>query len=279
MIASIRKIHMAVLTVSLLFAAACGGASGKPNQATLTAQLNRSQQLATRMSQVLQSTSLATDLQLTATVQAFQALLQAADDWELVLPGDFDQASAAWVTGEGSNEYGSSKWTIAMGKLRWEAAATQGMVWWSIPEMPPVSDFYLSVDTRQINTPPDSLVGLTFRVTEDEEGYYLFQVDVGGNFAVYQLENNQWLSLLPWRPAPEYLPGQANQLAVLGQGAQFYFFINNVMVAEMFDENLAVGTTGLAIGLNNPGDAGTWEFERFQVSAPAGTFLTPTANP
>jgi len=279
MIASIRKIHLAVLTVSLLFTAACGGASGKPNQATLTAQLNRSQQLATRMAQGLQSTSLATDLQLTATVQAVEALFQAADNWELVLPADFEQASAAWVTGEDSNDYGSSKWTIDLGKLRWEAAATQGMVWWSVPDMPPVSDFYLSVDTRQISAPPDSLVGLTFRVTEDEEGYYLFQVDAGGNFAVYQLEDDQWLALLSWRPAPEYIPGQANQLAVLGQGAQFYFYINHEMVAEMYDENLAVGTTGLAIGLNNPGDSGTWEFESFQVSSPAGSFPTPTANP
>jgi len=279
MMTSIREIRLAVLTASILLAAACGGTSGRPNQATLTAQINRSQQLATRMAQGLQSTSLATEIQLTATVQAVQSLLQAADDWELVLPGDFDQASAAWVTGEDSNEYGSSKWTIALGKLIWEATAIQGMVWWSIPDMPPVSDFYLSVDTRQINAPPDSLVGLTFRVTEDEEGYYLFQVDAGGNFAVYQLEDNQWLSLLPWRPAPEYLPGQANQLAVLGQGAQFYFFINGDMVAEVYDENLAAGATGLAIGLNNPGDAGTWEFENFEVSAPAGTFPTPTANP
>lgn len=279
MIATIRKINVAVLTVSFMFTAACGGASGKPNQATLTAQFNRSQQLATRMAQGLQSTSLATDLQLTATAQAVQSLLQAAGDWELVLPADFEQASTAWVTGVDSNDYGSSKWTIALSKLRWEAAATQGMVWWSIPDMPPVSDFFLSVDTRQISAPPDSLVGLTFRVTEDEEGYYLYQVDAGGNFAVYQLENGQWLSLLSWRPAPEYLPGQSNQLAVLGQGAQFYFFINNAMVAELLAESLAVGTAGLAIGLNNPGDSGTWEFERFQVSAPAGTFPTPTAHP
>ncbi len=223
MIASIRKIHVAVLTVSLLFTAACGGTSGKPNQATLTAQLNRSQQLATRMAQGLQSTSLATDLQLTATVQAVQALLQAADDWEPVLPADFEQASAAWVTGEDSNDYGSSKWTIALGKLRWEAAATQGMVWWSIPEMPPVSDFYLSVDTRQISAPSDSLVGLTFRVTEDEEGYYLFQVDAGGNFAVYQLEDDQWLSLLSWRPAPEYHPRAGEPAGGSGTGCAVLF--------------------------------------------------------
>ena len=279
MIAAARIIHLAVLLVLLLFIAACSGNAGRLNQATLTAQIIRSQQLATRMAQDLQSTSLATDLQLTATAQAVQSLLQAAGNWELVLPDDFNQASDAWVTGEDSNDYGSSKWTIALDKLRWESAATQGMVWWSTPDMPPLSDFYLGVIARQISAPPDSLLGLTFRVTEDEEVYYLFQVDADGNFAVYQLEDDQWLSLVSWRPALEYLPGQANQLAVLGQGAQFYFFINGEMVAEMYDENLAVGTTGLAIGLNNPGDSGTWEFESFQVGAPAGSFATATANP
>ena len=279
MIPPVLRIHLAVLAFSLLFTAACGGTSSRPNPATLTAQIDRSQQLATRMAQGLQSTSLATDLQLPSTAQAVQSLLQAAGSWEFVLPEDFDQASAAWVTGEDSNDYGSSKWTIALDKLRWEAAATQGMGWWSIPDMPPLADFYLSVIARQISVPPDSLLGLTFRVTEDEEGYYLFQVDGCGNFAVYQLEIHSWIPLVSWRPAPVYQPGQANQLAVLGQGAQFYFLINGEVVAEMYDENLAIGTTGLAIGMNNPGDSGTWEFKSFQVSAPEGSFPTPTANP
>lgn len=274
-----RCIPQSTLMISMLILTACSNVAGRPNQATLSAQLDRSQQLATRMSDEIQSTTHANELQHTATVQAMELLLQTARQWPVVLPGSFDQANKAWMTGEESNEYGSSKWTIMADKLRWEAQATQGMVWWSIPEMPPVSDFFLAVKYRQISGPPDSLAGLTFRVTDDEAGYYLFQLDGEGNFSVYQLEDNNWISLVPWQPAQGYQPGQQNEMAILGQGSHFYFFIKGVLVAEMDDGDLISGTAGLAIGLNNPGDEGTWDFEGFQVSAPTAPFATATQNP
>lgn len=274
-----NKIQLLLLLICLLLVPACSGAPSRPNQATLEVQIDRSQQLATRMASQLQSTLLATSLQATATARAVENLLLEASAWQVVLPGNFEPTSAAWTTGEDSNEYGSSTWTIAHGRLKWEATAYRDLIWWSIPDMLPVSDFYLSVIAIPVLSPPDSMMGLAFRVTEDEDSYYLFQIDADANFSVYRLEQDSWISLVPWEPAPSYLDGGKNRLAVLGIGSQFYFFINGEKVAEMQDENLVAGTAGLAIGLNHAGDSGSWEFESFQVSAPAGSSPIITANP
>lgn len=274
-----HSFYRAMLLGSILLLGACSGPAGRTNQETQAAQLARSQLLATRMAENLESTSLAGELQLTATAQAAQSILENAKSWQILFPGDFDQTAAAWVTGADSNEYGSSTWTISSGKLRWEAAAIQGMVWWSIPDMPALSDFYLSVLINQVDGPPDSLVGVPFRVTEDESSYYLFQVDSEGDFSVYQLENGDWQTLVAWQPAPSYRIGQQNELSVLGQGSQYHFLINGDIVAEMNDESLVSGTAGLAIGLNNPGDTGTWDFSGFQVRAPTGSAVPATLTP
>jgi hypothetical protein len=266
-----------LLVVGLVMISACGNASSHPNQSTLAAQISNSQQLATRMAIKEQSTSQVADQQVTATAQAVQASVAEAENWNAVLSENFDQDTGTWQTGQETNEYGSSRWSIEQGKLVWEASATQGMVWWTIPDMPAVADFYVSVLVSQNDSPPDSLVGVAFRVTEDQEGFYLFQVTPLGEYTVYQLENDKWITIVPASTSPAYLPGQPNQLAVLGQGNNYHFFINGNLVADMQHNSLSGGTAGLAIGLNNPNDTGKWEFESFQVKgSPRTPILTPT---
>ena len=277
--AFLRNATLGLVMVLAVFANACTSSATRPNQATLTAQILRSQQLATRMAANLQSTSQVADRQVTVTAQAIQSLLDTAATWRAVFPMNFDASSDAWLTGDDSNEYGSSKWTILQGKYHWEASATQGMVWWSIPDMLPIADFYLSVLANQISGPPDSLLGLAFRVTGEEDGFYLFQVNTMGEYAVYQLENGDWIARVPWNSSPAFQAGQPNQLAVLGQGSHFYFFINGSLVDQMTDDNLPTGTAGLVIGLDNAGDTGAWEFENFQVSTPPGLLIPTTPIP
>jgi hypothetical protein len=288
-----------LLAVGMVMVSACGNAASLPNQSTLDAQILNSQQLATRIASKVQSTSQSAGQQVTATAQAayqqvtataqavyqqvtataqeVQASVTEAEYWNAVLSENFDQDNGTWQTGEETNEFGSSKWSIEQGKLVWEASATQGMVWWTIPDMQAVDDFYVSVVVSQNDSPPDSLVGVAFRVTEDEETYYVFQVTPQGEFAVYQLKNDGWITIVPASTSLAYLPGQANQLAVLGEGNNYHFLINEKLVADMHHESLSGGTAGLVIGLNNPNDKGRWEFESFQVKIPPQSpILTPT---
>jgi hypothetical protein len=263
----------------LYFACGCGTAGRGENQATRTAQIIRSQQMATQIASNLQSTVQVEDRQVTATSQAIQALIDSSVTWKTVLPADFGEAAAAWETGEESNEYGKSQWTIGDGKYHWEASALQGMVWWSIPDMQPVTDFYLSVLAEQKEGPPDALLGLTFRVTPDENGYYVFQIDSSGEYAVYRLEGDQWIGVLPWSTTNAYQTHAPNRLAVLGRGSHFIFLVNGQPVDEVSDETLPNGTVGLMIGLNNSADQGVWEFSDFQIRVPPDMPANLTSTP
>jgi hypothetical protein len=54
----------------------------------------------------------------------------------------------------------------------------------------------------------------------------------------------------------------------VGKGSKFIFFINDVFVGSVEDQQLTEGGIGVAISLHHPGDLGTFEFDNFELRVP-----------
>jgi hypothetical protein len=266
-----------VFCAGLLLLSGCGSSSSAETPPTLTAQAEHASHLATQVASGLMSTYQAANAQVTATAQAFQVFVETAKSWPPVMVESFDKNVNGWSTGAISDTLGASTFAIIGGKYRWDAQASQGLVWWSIPEITKVTDFYAAVDNSQLNGPSDSLWGLIFRKVDDKN-YYVFQIDQQGHYALYAYYQDNWETLLPWTESPSISSSQFNRLAVVGKGTDFWLFVNDQFVAESHDDRLTSGQIGLLIGLNHPGDKGIWEFDNLDVRVPppAATENPPT---
>ena len=65
-------------------------------------------------------------------------------------------------------------------------------------------------------------------------------------------------------PTPLIDPGGVNQLGVIGEGTEFAFFINGLLVGEIVEELLPFGSFSLANDLDSPGQL-VLEFDNFKL--------------
>jgi len=257
--------HFFQIIILIGLAGICGCSTPGLNSATATSQSRRASAMATHVAIGLQATINAETIQATATAQSLQNVLQSAGQWPVIIADIFDANLHGWPSGQDSDPaLASITWGIANGKYHWQAEAADSFVWWGTPDMNDVSDFYLVTDARQISGPDDGEYGLIFRQSGDSD-YYVFEINNQGRFAVYLHQSNNWEALMSWNDSPAILPGETNRLAVLAQGSQFLFYINDRFVANLDDASLENGTAGLLIGLANPKDKGMWEFDNFEL--------------
>jgi hypothetical protein len=256
------SVHI-ILLISLT--AIYGCSSTGINSATATAQSRRASTLATHVATGLQATLNAETIQATATAQSLQNALQSARQWPVIISDIFDANLHGWPSGQDSDPaLASVSWSMADGKYHWQAEAVDSFVWWGTPDMNSVSNFYLAVDARQVSGPDDGEYGIVFRQGGDSD-YYVFEINNQGQFAVYLHQSDTWEAMVSWNVSPAIHPGATNRLETLAQGSQFLFYINNQLVMILDDTRLENGNAGLLIGLTNPKDKGTWEFDNFEL--------------
>jgi hypothetical protein len=254
------------------------GCSSRPayNPPTLTAQAVRARDMATRIAIDLRGTDDWERKQIEATSQAFQESLKSNENWPLIMNDSFDQNTDIWPTGSDEGSFANASWEIVDGKYRWQAEAKDAFVWWAYPDMDAVADFYLSADSEQISGPADGEWGLIYRVTPDDE-YYLFEINARQEYCVYLHQGDEWEALVDWTPSDVIQMDQVNKLAVIAQGTQFLFFINDQFITQLSDDRLEAGNTGVLIGLSNAEDQGVWEFDNFNLRSP--DLPEPTQTP
>jgi hypothetical protein len=246
----------------------CTGFTGADRAGTATAQADRAVRLATQIGQSLQVTREAGNQQATATASSRQALLEEAGQWRVLLSDTFDDNRFGWFTGEQADpELATMAWSIVGGKYRWQGKATSGFVWWVTPESEAMTDFSLSASIQQTSQPELGEYGLVFRQTSDED-YYLFEVNGSNQYALYLHSADGWEILIDWTHHPVISTGTPNRLEVVAQGTYFACIINDEFVADYSDERLSQGAVGLLVGLSNPGEEATWEFDDFVLRAP-----------
>ncbi len=204
--------------------------------------------------------------------------LESYTRWPLVLRDTFFEQRNDWeIANATEGDLASGTLRIGGGKYRWEITALEGVVWWSRSrEDTFTTDFYASVEARQISGTPEADYGLIFR--HDGENYYYFQVSDVGWYAVYLYNAGEWTELTAWTESAAIRPGHINKVAVAGEGSLFSLFINGAAVGEVRDATLAAGSAGVAVQIYNAGESAVFEFDNFEWRAPrvAVTKLTPT---
>jgi len=235
------------------------------SQATATTQARAT---ATAQARTEQATATAAAQATVAAQVSMDSTLLEALSWPLFLHDDFDANENDWPTGDYGDELIEGSRRITNDKYRWEATASGGVVWWAIPELDPVSDLYLTVEGRQISGDTDSQYGVVFRRV-DRDNYYIFRVRDDGDYQLRVRYKGEWDTLIDWTASHLIQAGAVHKLTVVAQSSHLTFYINDQHIDEYTDTKLSTGEVTLVIGLDDAGDTGTFEFDNFEIRAPA----------
>jgi hypothetical protein len=182
----------------------------------------------------------------------------------------FDSNVNGWRVGEYKNSDINEKLGISNGAYVWHIECNNnnyGCIGASLPNRAsPMSDFYLEVDIGRIDESIDMEYGIRFR--DGGRNYYEFIVNeenqkyfVGSYYGgVYEY----WIYA---QTAPMLKPNEVNRLAVQAIGTRFVFYINNEIVGELENDNLAVGIAGVVANFTKSGE-GTMQIDNFSVYVP-----------
>ncbi len=180
------------------------------------------------------------------------------------LTDSFDNNTNEWFVDDYRDQFVAGSRSITHGRYRWEVQAYQPSRFSAVPKVDPVSDFYLIVDAKRVSGSKSNLYGLLFRRL-DRDNFYLFQINDDQYFTVELLDQDEWTTLFDRTKTSAVHPGEANQLAVRGEGSHFEFFINGEFVGEVDDSEFSSGIVGLVVGLPSAGDIAVFEFDNFEL--------------
>lgn len=210
------------------------------------------------------------DAQAEATAAVLTCIHNAAIapfEWAVVMCDPFDNNVNDWYIGdyEGDRAIGNKR--IEDGKYLWQAEAIDSVIWWTVPKITDLSDFYLTVQARRVEGPEKTQYGLIFR-RADGDNYGLFKIRDSGDFKFSIRSDGKWFTVLDWAESTAIRPGETNRLTVRAEGSHYTFYINDQYVAEADEDRLLQGDVGLAIEMPDAGDECRFEFDNFEVREP-----------
>ncbi|MBL6983543.1 MAG: hypothetical protein ISR58_20370, partial [Anaerolineales bacterium] len=203
----------------------------------------------------------------TSTVVAKEQKVRSAAKWPLLLLEPFNNNDNEWLEGEIDDEYAQITMTIN-GTYSWEISSKQGFIWWVYPTSEIVGDFYLAVEVINPSSNRDAPNGLIFRISENGDHYYYFEVRDTQLFSVWANDRGEWAEIVPYTTSTAIRPSDNNHLEIIAQGDEHFFFINNELVAEKTILSSSQGYTGVAAGLDYEDEHSTIVFDNFELRAP-----------
>ena len=191
------------------------------------------------------------------------------EPWTAAIVDTFDAVSGLWDVGSFNWEDVTDNLVITEGKYVWSMDCRNsdfGCVSSTyMDELQDTTDFELIVEARRLEGPMDGEYGVRFH--DDGSNYLEFLISDEGNFTVslwyeqnldyYYLDN----------PTNVIKPGEVNQLGIIGEGDNYAFFINGLLIGEIVEELLPFGSFAFAADLNAPAEM-VLEFDNFKVRTP-----------
>jgi len=157
---------------------------------------------------------------------------------------DFSDPDSGWLAeSDASAEVGYHD-----GVMRILIKAPNSLAWASAQRT--FSNFHLTVEATQVAGPNDNEYGVLVRM-QDVDHFYVFSISGDGYYLVNKYDGQSWeaLSGEDWLPSDAINQGQAtNRLAVMCQGADMTFIVNDVQVAQVLDKAYSRGDVGLYAG-------------------------------
>ncbi|MDI9547380.1 MAG: hypothetical protein QM346_07235 [Chloroflexota bacterium] len=113
-----------------------------------------------------------------------------------------------------------------------------------------LTDFLAEADVQVITSPLDGNYGIVFRFL-DSDNFYVFRISPRGTFSLMKKVDGEWTTLTNWTAsvAIDTSEGAINRISVLAEGPQLAVLINDEVVAQATDADIAEGQVGLAAGV------------------------------
>jgi hypothetical protein len=164
---------------------------------------------------------------------------------QLLYEERFAQAEGnSWYVGGGE----TYRFWIEGGKYHYESQPGE---WRGVknPAAGQFQDFQLKVDIEHIaGTANKTAPYIMFRIV-DWDNYYRFLVSPAGTFSVDKRVGGTWTTLKGWTAHGAIYTGPGvNKVAVVANGPQLTFFVNDQQVYQATDDSLAEGQIGLGCG-------------------------------
>jgi hypothetical protein len=191
------------------------------------------------------------------------------EPWTAAVVDTFDAVSGLWDVGSFSWEDVTDNLAITEGKYVWTMDCRNSdfgcVSSTSLDNLQDTADFEMIVDARRLEGPKNGEYGVRFR--DDGSNYLEFLISDEGRFTISLWYESSLDYYYLDSPTPLIDPGGVNQLGVIGEGTDFAFFINGLLVGEIVEELLPFGSFSLANDLDSPGQL-VLEFDNFKVRTP-----------
>lgn len=117
-------------------------------------------------------------------------------------------------------------------------------------------------------------------VTNQWTNGYLFQYTNAGYFGVWSVTDSVYTPLVSWTPSTSIVPFGWNTLKVVANGPDMEFYINDVLVASVYDETHTNGRVGISMWRGTyPKDPLLVDWAWVSIKAEPGLGVAPLAQP
>jgi len=187
-------------------------------------------------------------------------------DWPLIACDPFDDARYGWRVAEHvePNSTMLTKFGESSYFIMFESSTKISIL--EVPQLPPVTDFFVSTRAMLNNTLPSTGYGLIFRMVDDDN-YFAAVIDDNQQYWVYAFVGGFLRTLLPLTKYPAIRPREMNTVSVKGERWHFTLYINDEIAAEWDDIHFRQGKVGLAVAVDRT-DMGAVIVDDFELRTP-----------
>ena len=183
------------------------------------------------------STSEVTDVDLAETTRFFIDAYKA----------DFSDEPNDWTVTDQISDDSSQLFDISDGVLNWKVSANRETSLGFMPQTYlkiPLGNFYYSATILFDPVNPPEEVGLTFRI-KDWSNYYYVGLTPEGQVMAGAIINDKFVQFVEYKQADSYQKDAANKLGVLEYDRKYYIFVNDQLITQFENLQHGVGKFGL----------------------------------
>lgn len=179
---------------------------------------------------------------------------------QVLFSDDFSDPNSGWDDTEwedGAVHYTNGEYQVTVIPQQW-------LVWSYLGEE--YDDVILSVDTRAIEPTGVGDYGLICRLVDDDN-FYAFEVSEDGYFSIWKEINGEVETLYDWEYSDAIPMDGAFTINAACAGNRLLMGVNDLLLADITDEDLVSGKVGLLVGTLDQGGL-VVGFDNFVVQAP-----------
>jgi hypothetical protein len=205
---------------------------------------------------------------LSLDIEKMNSKLNEAKTWNLVLLDTFDQNNANWILSNVDDDIKKETTQIENGVLLWGLAFKKpDNFWYYTAPVGSYSNFYYSIRIKRIggtSTENNAAWGMLFR--RHGSNYYTFRLNDNQEYSVQIHNKDGWVELIGWTRSQFLKPDDFNELTVIADDADMFFFINGTPIGIVNNQTYSDGNVGYLAGLNFVDDKEVlFEFDDFEL--------------